>query len=161
MAPIAQDQPQRKSKPKPTVNAPIIPKLADKLATPQFLVPPGTEPGLPGAAFGHQFGFRPPVAVDQHVHSSNIDPRLLSEDGAADGDMEAEQALDSGANDDGVSVDDDGCTLADRKKDADGGGDTEEEEEAIGFDQDEVSNLEGKFMFHEISPSIDMYGEIR
>lgn len=55
MAPIVQVLPRRRK----SQTAPTIPEPAE-FVQPQFLVPPGTEPKLPGA-FNHQFGFRPPV----------------------------------------------------------------------------------------------------
>lgn len=59
MAPNTQVQPQRTHKTQTaskivqTTSAPAF-----KPVKPQFLVPPGTEPQLPG---GHLFGFRPPA----------------------------------------------------------------------------------------------------
>lgn len=151
MAPVIQDRPRRTPMSKSKSNAvPNIPELADRLATPQYLVPPGSEPKLPGAAGGHQFGFSRPVQVNQRMLSSNIDPALkgIGDVVDDDDDMEAdigngggEEEMDNGSEVDEVSHVNDSFTLADSKKDpSDGDG---AEGEAAEFDDDGISELDG------------------
>lgn len=159
MAPIVQDQPRRARRPKADANATAnIPELPHHLATPRFIVPPGTEPRMPGAA-SHQFGFHPPVAANKRTQYSIIDPTLRD---LGDVDMEAEEAeleldsgadeaeldndadeavLNNGADDDSVSHKEDNSALADRNKDTS----DSDEEVAAGFEEEEMTDLESMF----------------
>lgn len=151
MAPIVQDQPRRARKSKSTID---VSELSDKLATPHFLVPPGTEPKLPGAEFGHQFGFRPSAAFTRQFPSSNIDPALMDDEPEdVSINMEAEHMdaermeaeLDNGADDDEVSDNNEDVALTDHKKQANCEGGTDEEVSEL--DEGEISDLDGKFVF--------------
>lgn len=71
MAPITQVQRKRTHKSQAaSKTAQSILEPASKPATPQYLVPPGTEPQLPG---GHLFGFCPPAGPASSMLGSTFE----------------------------------------------------------------------------------------
>ncbi|KAF7975622.1 hypothetical protein HWV62_9215 [Athelia sp. TMB] len=112
-APVNPMAPPTKKPKNPPRKHPVDAKpAAPEATTPQFLVPPGTEPQLPApqltvSSRGHQFGFQYPEVLKAQVSSAkeppskanlNIDPALTTADkhGTVDEDVIAAEDEDEG-----------------------------------------------------------------